>query len=233
MLQPSLGPHPPSPAPPCISPPACLALHPASPVRLTGPLIHELPDHEEHLHQGLIFSPSQPDSVEEPEGGWGAGRGGEASWRLLHSLAPVVSPTGFGFLLPWVQRLAPPPMQPVPTRLRLTGAAPCLHMPCRARHGALLASPAPTASTAAGAAAAAAAAADGGPPGKHGHWAAATHALPAPSSARPAAAAAGGQGGARGWRHPRSRRRRRRRARSGGRPRLASAGAPCRGDGAQ
>lgn len=42
---------------PCLSPP-----------RLTGPLIHELPDHEEHMHQDLIFSPSQPDSVEEPEG---------------------------------------------------------------------------------------------------------------------------------------------------------------------
>ncbi|KAL4430385.1 hypothetical protein ABPG77_002191 [Micractinium sp. CCAP 211/92] len=40
---------------------------PAMQHRLTGPLIHELPDHEEHMHQDLIFSPSQPDSVEEPE----------------------------------------------------------------------------------------------------------------------------------------------------------------------
>lgn len=36
--------------------------------RLTGPVIHELPDHEHHLHSHLYLNSSQPDSVEEPEG---------------------------------------------------------------------------------------------------------------------------------------------------------------------
>ncbi|KAL4419901.1 hypothetical protein ABPG75_006999 [Micractinium tetrahymenae] len=40
---------------------------PAVPHRLTGPVIHELPDHDDHLHHDLLFSPSQPDSVQEPD----------------------------------------------------------------------------------------------------------------------------------------------------------------------
>eukprot|EP00887_Chlorella_sp_A99_P000120 scaffold16.g120.t1 len=51
----------------------CGAGGPASPHRLSGPLIHEL---EEHHVDAFPFSHSQPDLVEEPDEGERRGRGG-------------------------------------------------------------------------------------------------------------------------------------------------------------